>query len=46
VYVGRNWDDAENNENWLLLPYQQAPGQAASFVEHIKIGVQVRADLT
>jgi hypothetical protein len=27
----------------LLLPYQQKPGQAASFVEHIKLGVQVIA---
>jgi hypothetical protein len=42
VYVGRNGSDAENNDNWLLLPYQQVPGQATAFVEHIRLGVEVR----
>lgn len=40
-YKTHNFTDPTDNDNWLLLSYQQKPGQAASFVEHIKMGVQV-----
>jgi hypothetical protein len=41
VYTGRNFADAKQNSNWFLVPYQQVPGTAESFVEHIEEGVKV-----
>ena len=41
-YKTHNFSDPSDNDNWLLLPYQQRPGQAGSFVQHIKLGVQVQ----
>jgi len=35
-----NHTDINENEGWYLLPYQKIPGQAESFVEHIKIGIK------
>jgi hypothetical protein len=41
VYIGSDFADARNNSNWYLVDYQRVPGAASSFVEHIKLGVEV-----
>lgn len=33
----------EENESWYLEPYMEVPGQAATFVEHIRSGVEEAA---
>lgn len=43
VYIGADFSDAGNNSNWYLVDYQRKPGAAQSFVEHIRLGVQVRS---
>lgn len=44
VYRSHNFSEPEENANWYLLDYQRVPGQAKTFVEHIKIGVLVCVD--
>jgi hypothetical protein len=42
-YISHDFSDPEDNRNWFLVSYQQKPGQAASFVEHIRLGVLAAA---
>jgi hypothetical protein len=46
VYIGTNFLEAKQNDNWFLMPYQQVPGTAESFVQHIRMGVTVRRPRT
>lgn len=41
IYTSSKCDKPEGEESWFLEPYQKHPGQASSFVEHIKAGVEV-----
>ncbi|KAH9321678.1 hypothetical protein KI387_016317, partial [Taxus chinensis] len=41
VYTGgSNFHKGEGEEAWYLESYQKHPGQAATFVDHIKIGIE------
>ncbi|CAM6118139.1 unnamed protein product [Calypogeia fissa] len=41
---GKGCGEVEGEESWYLESYQKHEGQAATFVQHIKIGVQVAAE--
>ncbi|KAL9243841.1 hypothetical protein vseg_017681 [Gypsophila vaccaria] len=41
VYTSRDCGKVENENSWFLESYQKHPGQAATFVDHIKKGVEV-----
>ena len=43
VVVANDFKHAERNDAWLLEPYQRVEGEAASFVQHIRLGVQQAA---
>lgn len=43
VYTSNSCGKIEDESSWYLEPYQKNPGQAATFVEHIKVGVQTAA---
>jgi hypothetical protein len=45
VYTGLDFKHPEDASSWLLLDYQKdVPGQAHSFFEHIRLGVDLAAD--
>ncbi|GFH17244.1 uncharacterized protein HaLaN_13834 [Haematococcus lacustris] len=44
VYVGKDYSEASLESSWFLEPYQQLPGEAQSFVEHIRLGVLAAAE--
>ncbi|KAL0045358.1 hypothetical protein WJX82_004782 [Trebouxia sp. C0006] len=39
VFIGSDYNKAEDQDAWLLLDYQKVPGQAHSFIEHIQEGI-------
>jgi len=39
VYVGKDYSQATRESEWFLESYQKVEGEAASFVEHIRLGV-------
>ncbi|XP_024365745.1 uncharacterized protein C57A10.07 [Physcomitrium patens] len=41
VYTSSKCGKPEDEDSWFLEPYQKHPGQASTFVEHIKLGVEV-----
>ncbi|PUZ67980.1 hypothetical protein GQ55_3G477700 [Panicum hallii var. hallii] len=43
VYTSASCGGTDREESWFLEPYQRHPGQAATFVAHIKEGVDVAA---
>lgn len=43
IYTSESCGKFEDENSWYLEPYQKNPGQAATFVEHIKVGVEVAA---
>eukprot|EP00850_Spirogloea_muscicola_P000141 SM000001S04543 [mRNA] locus=s1:841502:842944:- [translate_table: standard] len=43
VYVSRRCGSASSEDSWFLEPYQRLAGQAATFVEHIRTGVEAAA---
>lgn len=43
VYTSNSCAKFEDESSWFLEPYQKNPGQAATFVEHIKVGVDIAA---
>uniref|UniRef100_A0A803MY47 Uncharacterized protein n=1 Tax=Chenopodium quinoa TaxID=63459 RepID=A0A803MY47_CHEQI len=43
VYTSSNCGKVDNEKSWFLESYQMHPGQAATFLEHIKEGVDVAA---
>lgn len=43
IYTSNSCGKFEDESSWFLEPYQKNPGQAATFVEHIKVGVEIAA---
>lgn len=43
VYTSSKCDKPEGEDAWFLEPYQKHPGQASSFVDHIRAGVEAAA---
>ncbi|KAK8951354.1 hypothetical protein KSP39_PZI004541 [Platanthera zijinensis] len=43
IYTSSNCGKFDNEDSWFLEPYQKYPGQAATFVAHIKEGVEIAA---
>jgi len=43
VYTSATCGGTDREESWFLEPYQRHPGQAATFVAHIKEGVDIAA---
>eukprot|EP01023_Acetabularia_acetabulum_P060163 TRINITY_DN7230_c0_g2_i1.p1 TRINITY_DN7230_c0_g2~~TRINITY_DN7230_c0_g2_i1.p1 ORF type:complete len:333 (-),score=36.41 TRINITY_DN7230_c0_g2_i1:55-1053(-) len=43
VYVGTNFSDAKNENNWFLEDYQKVEGQVQSFLQHMEMGVRIAA---
>ncbi|KAH8967707.1 hypothetical protein BDL97_03G090400 [Sphagnum fallax] len=41
VYTSSSCDKPDGEDAWFLEPYQKHPGQASTFVKHIKSGVEV-----
>lgn len=44
VYTSARCGKPEGEEAWYLEPYQKHPGQASSFVEHVRAGVEVASE--
>jgi hypothetical protein len=45
VYTSSKCDKPEGEESWYLETYQKHPGQASTFVDHIKAGVEAAAGI-
>ncbi|KAK4742184.1 hypothetical protein SAY87_000185 [Trapa incisa] len=43
VYTSNSCGKVDKEDSWFLESYQKHPGQAATFVTHIKLGVQIAA---
>lgn len=43
IFTSTRCGKFEDESSWFLEPYQKNPGQAATFVEHIKVGVEIAA---
>ena len=43
VYTSTSCEEVDKDDSWVLLSYQKHPGQAATFVEHIRGGVEIAA---
>ncbi|KAG0615886.1 hypothetical protein M758_5G073200 [Ceratodon purpureus] len=43
VYTSAKCEKPEDEDAWFLESYQKHPGQASSFVDHIRMGVEVAA---
>jgi len=43
AYTSATCGGTDREESWFLEPYQRHPGQAATFVAHIKEGVDIAA---
>ncbi|XP_021862572.1 uncharacterized protein C57A10.07 [Spinacia oleracea] len=43
VYTSNDYGKVDNEKSWFLESYQMHPGQAATFLAHIKQGVEVAA---
>ncbi|KAJ8557970.1 hypothetical protein K7X08_004736 [Anisodus acutangulus] len=44
VYTSRSCEKVDKEDSWFLESYQKHPGQAATFVDHIRKGVEITAD--
>lgn len=44
VYMSTSCGGFENESSWYLEPYQRVPGQAKTFVDHIRVGVEAAGD--
>lgn len=44
VYTSSKCDNPEGEDAWFLESYQKHPGQASTFVSHIKAGVEAAAE--
>jgi len=42
VFLGANASSYLAPSDWFLQPYQLAPGTIETFIEHIRLGVEVR----
>lgn len=40
IYTGSHCEEAEGDTSWFLEEYQKHPGQASTFVAHIRAGVE------
>ncbi|XP_008786535.3 uncharacterized protein C57A10.07-like [Phoenix dactylifera] len=43
VYTSSSCGKIDREDSWFLEPYQKQPGQAATFLSHIKEGVEIAA---
>ncbi|KAG6508064.1 hypothetical protein ZIOFF_033421 [Zingiber officinale] len=43
IYTSTNCGKFDNEDSWFLEPYQKNPGQAATFLAHIQVGVESAA---
>jgi hypothetical protein len=43
IYTSANCGKIDGEDSWFLEPYQKHPGQAATFLAHIKDGVEIAA---
>lgn len=43
VYTSSKCDDSEREDSWFLEPFQKHPGQARTFVDHVRTGVETAA---
>lgn len=43
VYVSSSCEKVEKEDSWVLESYQKHPGQAATFISHIKEGIEIAA---
>ncbi|XP_020595303.1 uncharacterized protein LOC110035412, partial [Phalaenopsis equestris] len=43
IYISRSCGKFDREDSWFLEPYQRNPGQASTFVAHIKEGVEIAA---
>ena len=43
VYASSSCEKVEKEDSWVLESYQKHPGQAATFVSHIKEGIEIAA---
>ena len=43
VYTGIDYAEAAKESSWFLEEYQKVPGEAQSFLDHIKLGIQAAA---
>lgn len=44
VYTSSSCEKVDKEDSWFLESYQKHPGQAATFVDHIRRGVEIAAD--
>ncbi|KAG1666294.1 hypothetical protein FOA52_004775 [Chlamydomonas sp. UWO 241] len=44
VYTGFDFHEAAKESSWFLESYQQIPGEAQSFLDHIQLGVSAAQD--
>lgn len=43
VYTSTSCEEVDKEDSWFLLSYQKHPGQAATFVQHVRGGVEIAA---
>ncbi|XP_073013617.1 uncharacterized protein C57A10.07 [Typha latifolia] len=43
IYTSNSCAKTDLEDSWFLMPYQKHPGQAATFLAHIKEGVEITA---
>ncbi|PKU67758.1 hypothetical protein MA16_Dca016927 [Dendrobium catenatum] len=43
IYISSTCGKFDSEDSWFLEPYQKHPGQAATFIAHIKEGVKIAA---
>ena len=43
IYTSPSCGKTDREDSWFLEPYQNHPGQAATFLAHIKEGVEIAA---
>jgi hypothetical protein len=43
IYTSASCGKTDREDSWFLEPYQKHPGQAATFLAHIKEGVEIAA---
>lgn len=43
VYTSTSCDPYDAEKSWYLEPYQERPGQARTFIDHIRVGVRLAA---
>eukprot|EP00270_Netrium_digitus_P017028 TRINITY_DN6185_c0_g6_i1.p1 TRINITY_DN6185_c0_g6~~TRINITY_DN6185_c0_g6_i1.p1 ORF type:complete len:282 (-),score=47.48 TRINITY_DN6185_c0_g6_i1:177-1022(-) len=43
VYISTTCGETSTESSWFLEPYQQIPGQASTFIDHIRAGIMAAA---